>query len=128
MADKKTEQKRQIFVERDTYVKNDKTYFSYFIRGVIRGREVRIGIAPPNSDTDIGGYTVLDLVFGNADKAELILVPYEIRDEKTKKVVKGNSYAIRTADDATGEVYECPVKPFRTSDKTLLNMLLSKTA
>lgn len=128
MADKKTEQKRQIFVERDTYVKNDKTYFSYFIRGVIRGREVRIGIAPPNSDTDIGGYTVLDLVFGNADKAELILVPYEIRDEKTKKVVKGNSYAIRTADEATGEVYECPVKPFRTSDKTLLNMLLNKTA
>lgn len=128
MADKKTEQKRQIFVERDTYVKNDKTYFSYFIRGVIRGREVRIGIAPPNSDTDIGGYTVLDLVFGNADKTELILVPYEIRDEKTKKVVKGNSYAIRTADEATGEVYECPVKPFRTSDKTLLNMLLNKTA
>lgn len=128
MTDKKTEKKQQIFVERDTYEKNDKTYFSYFIKGVIRGREVRIGIAPPNSDTDIGGYTVLDLVFGNADKAELVLVPYEIKDEKTKKVVKGNSYAIRTVDAETGEVYECAVKPFRTSDKALLNMLLNKTA
>ena len=122
MADRKTDDR--IYVERDTYEKNGKTYYSYFIKGVIRGREVRIGIAPPHSDTDIGGYTVLDIVFGNADKAELVLVPYEIKDEKTKKVVKGNSYAIRTVDDATGEVYECAVKPSRSSDKALLNMLL----
>ena len=119
---------RQIYVERETYEKNGKTYYTYFIKGVIRGREVKIGIAPPHSDTDRGGYTVLDLVFGAADKAELVLVPYEIRDEKTKKVVKGNSYAIRTVDEATGEVYECAVKPFRTSDKAMLNMLLGKTA
>ena len=119
---------KHIYVERETYEKNEKTYYSYFIKGVIRGREVRIGIAPPHSDTDIGGYAVLDLVFGNADKAELVLVPYEIRDEKTKKVIKGNSYAIRTVDETTGEVYECAVKPFRTSDKAMLNMLLNKTA
>lgn len=122
MADRKTDDR--IYVERDTYEKNGKTYYSYFIKGVIRGREVRIGIAPPDKDTDLGGYTVLDIVFGNADKAELVLVPYEIKDEKTKKVVKGNSYAIRTVDDATGEVYECAVKPSRSSDKALLNMLL----
>lgn len=124
MAEKKAE-KKQIFVERETFEKNDKTYFSYFIKGIIRGREVRIGIAPPNSDTDIGGYTVLDLVFGNAEKAELILKPYEIKDEKTKKIVSGNSYAIRTVDAETGETYECAVKPFRASDKALLNMLLN---
>lgn len=115
---------RKIYVERETFEKNDKTYYSYFIRGSIRGRDVKIGIAPPNSDTDKGGYTVLDLVFGDKDKAELVLKPYEIKDEKTKKVVSGNTYAIRTVDDATGEEYECTVKPFRTSDKALLNMLL----
>lgn len=122
MADKKAP--KQIYVERETFEKNDKTYYSYFIKGVVRGREVKIGIAPPNNDTDKGGYTVLDIVFGNSDKAELVLKPYEIKDEKTKKVVTGNSYGIRSVDDATGEVYECAVKPFRTSDKALLNMLL----
>lgn len=118
---------KKIYVERETFEKNDKTYFSYFIKGVIRGREVRIGIAPPNSDTDKGGYTVLDLVFGNADRAELVIKPFEIKDEKTKQTITGNSYGIKTVDEK-GEVYECAVKPFRTSDKAMLNMLLNKTA
>lgn len=121
MAEKKAND--QIYVERETFESKGKTYFGYFIKGVIRGREVKIGIAPPNKDTDKGGYTVLDLVFGDKDKAELVLVLYEIRDDKTGKVVSGNSYLVRTVDE-NGEVYECPVKPSRTSDKTLLNMLL----
>ena len=33
-----------------------------------------------------------------------------------------------TTVDENGEVYECPVKPSRTSDKTLLGMLLNQTA
>lgn len=114
---------KQIFVERETFESKGKTYFGYYIKGTVRGREVKVGIAPPDKDTDKGGYTVLDIVFGNADKAELVLVPYEIRDEKTKKVVKGNSYVVRSVDE-DGRVYECPVKPARTSDKSLLNMLL----
>lgn len=109
MSDKK------IYVEKETFEYNGKEYYGYYIKGVVRGREVKIGIAPPNKETDKGGYTVLDLVFGEADKAELVLVPYEIRDEKTGKVVKGNSYLVRTVDE-NGEVYECPVKPSRTSD------------
>lgn len=121
MSDKK------IYVEKETFEYNGKEYYGYYIKGVVRGREVKIGITPPNKDTDKGGYTVLDLVFGEADKAELVLVPYEIKDEKTGKVVKGNSYLVRTVDE-NGEVYECPVKPSRTSDKTLLGMLLNQTA
>ena len=74
---------KQIFVERETFESKGKTYFGYYIKGTVRGREVKVGIAPPDKDTDKGGYTVLDIVFGNADKAELVLVPYEIRDEKT---------------------------------------------
>lgn len=116
---------KQIFVERETFESKGKTYFGYYIKGTVRGRDVKVGIAPPDKDTDKGGYAVLDIVFGNADKAELVLVPYEIRDEKTKKVVKGNSYVVRSVDD-DGRVYECPVKPSRTSDKSLLNMLLAE--
>ena len=37
-------------------------------------------------------------------------------------------YDLHIADamsiDENGEVYECPIKPFRASDKTLLNMLM----
>ena len=111
---------KNIFVERDTFEMNGKTYFSYFIKGTVRGKEVRVGIIPP----DRGGYTVLDIVFGNEMKAELTLTPYEIKDESTGRVVKGNTYGVKTVDEETGEVYECKVKPSRESDKTLLNMLL----
>ena len=113
----------QIKVERDTYEKDGKTYYSYFIKGNIRGRDIRVLIVPP----DKGGYTVLDIVFGEEMEAELVLNPYEIKDESTGKVIKGNSYAVRTVDE-DGEVYECAIKPFRASDKALLNMLLSKKA
>lgn len=114
MADK------NIFVERDTFEKDGKTYYSYFIKGEVRGRDVRVAIIPP----DKGGYTVLDIVFGKEMKAELTLTPFEIKDESTGRVVKGNTYGVKTVDEATGDVYECKVKPYRDSDKTLLNMLL----
>lgn len=117
----KTEAKpeeKKIKVERETYNKEDKTYFSYFIKGVIRGREVRIAVVPP----DNGGFRVLDIVFDNAMSADLVLKPYEIKDDKGK-VLKGNTYAV-VSKDKDGTEYECGIKPFRSSDKTLLNMLL----
>lgn len=106
-------------VERETFEKDEKTYFSYFIKGKVRGKDVRVALVPP----DKGGYTVLDIVFGEKNAAELVLTPYEIKDETTGKIIKGNTYMARTTDE-DGEVYECDVKPFRKSDKTLLNMLL----
>lgn len=109
---------KKIFVEREVYEKDGKEYFSYFIKGVVRGKEVRVLITPP----DKGGYTVLDIVFGNEMAAELTLTPYEIKDEKGK-VMKGNTYGVRSVDE-DGQVYECKIKPFRDSDKALLNMLV----
>jgi hypothetical protein len=109
----------KIMVERETFEIEDKTYFSYFIKGNIRGRNVKIAVIPP----DRGGYTVLDIVFGDEMQAELVLNPFEIKDEQSGKVIKGNTYAVRTQDE-NGQVYECNVKPYRSSDKMLLNMLL----
>lgn len=109
----------QIKVERETFEKDGKTYFSYFIKGVIRGKDVRILVTPP----DKGGFTVLDIVFGNEMQADLIVNPYEIKDDATGNVIKGNTYAVRSIDE-NGEVYECTIKPFRQSDKALLNMLI----
>lgn len=109
----------QIFVERETFEKNGRTFFSYFIRGNIRGKDVKVAIVPP----DKGGYTVLDIVFGDQMEAQLITKPFEIKDEATGKVITGNSYSVQTTDE-NGEVYECAVKPYRSSDKSLLGMLL----
>lgn len=65
-----------IMVERETFESNGKTYFGYFIKGVVRGKDIRIQIVPPNKDTDKGGYNVLDVVFGDAMQAELVVKYY----------------------------------------------------
>lgn len=113
----------QIFVEREPYERNGRRYFSYFVSGTIRGKDVKVAVVPP----DKGGYTVLDIVFGNEMSAELILKPYEIKDDATGKVITGNSYAVQTVDE-DGEIYECSVKPYRNSDKALLAMLVKRAA
>ena len=117
---------RQLCVQKEPFEYNGKTCYHYFIKGVVRGREVKIDLAPPNKDTDMGGYTVLDIVFGDADRADLIIEPFEITDEKTKQVIKGNRDMVRTVDEDDGKVYECPVKPSRTSDRSMLQMLLAE--
>ena len=113
--------KEIVMVERETYDKNDRTFYTYFIKGKIRGKDVRVAVTPP----DKGGYTVLDIVFGNEMKAELITKPYEIKDETSGTIIKGNTYSVRSVDE-NGEIFECPIKPFRQSDKALLNMLMKQ--
>ena len=108
----------KIKVERETFEKDGKTFYSYFIKGKIRGKDVRILVSPP----DIGGFTVLDIVFGNEMEADLLVKPYEMKDT-SGNTIKGNTYAVHTIDE-NGEEYECAIKPFRQSDKALLNMLI----
>ena len=110
---------KNIFVEREVFEKDGKSYFSYFIRGNVRGKDVRVAIIPP----DKGGYTVLDIVFGNAMAAELVVKPFEIKDDATGKVISGNTFAVVSYDE-NGETYECAIKPYRASDKAILNMLV----
>ena len=40
---------KQIFVERETFEKNGRTFFSYFIRGNIRGKDVKVAVVPPDT-------------------------------------------------------------------------------
>ena len=117
---------KKIFVERETYTKNEKQYFTYFINGNIRGRDVRIAIMPPADGVkaDFNGYMVLDIVFGNAMKADFVLEPFEFKDA-SGRTVSGNKTLVRTVDE-NGEVFECEIKPARKSDKALLTMLLAQ--
>ena len=109
----------KIIVERETFESKGKTYYTYFIKGQVRGKDVRVAVIPP----DKGGYAVLDIVFGDAMEAELVAKPFEIKDEMTGNVFAGNTSAVQTVGE-DGEIYECAIKPYRSSDKTLLNMLL----
>lgn len=111
--------KNMIFVERETFEKNGKTYFSYFVQGTVRGKSVKAAIIPP----DKGGYTVLDIVFGNEMMAELVVKPFEIKDDATGKVISGNTFAVVSYDE-NGDTFECAIKPYRASDKAILNMLI----
>jgi len=109
---------QNIKVERENFEKNGKNYFSYFIKGKVRNRDIRVQIIPP----DKGGYAVLDVVFGDASETELVVTPFEIKDESGKRIT-GNTFKVRSVDE-NGDIYECPVKPARSSDKSFLNMLL----
>lgn len=37
----------KIKVERETFESNGKEYFSYFIKGNVRGRDIKAGVIPP---------------------------------------------------------------------------------
>ena len=107
-----------IYVQRELVKKEHKEFYAYFIEGVVRGKDVKVLISAP----DFGGYKVLDIVFGNEDKAELTVQKMTMTDAKGKEssYVK---YGVKSVDE-DGTVYECKIKPFRGSDKDLLEMIL----
>ena len=111
-----------IKVEKGTFEYKGKTYDEYYISGNVRGRDVKIKLAPPDKN-DKGGYTVLDIVFGDESQADFVTEPFEFKNSEGK-TVSGERYLVRTVDKETGEVYQCAVKPVNRSDKTLLAMLM----
>ena len=108
----------KIIVNRESYSYEGKEYFNYFINGNVRGKEIRIKMTPP----DRGGYKVLDLIFGEGAEVELTLKPYEIKDARTGRVTRGNTYFV-TSSDENGDALSCQVKPYQASDKSLLEMI-----
>ncbi len=108
----------KILVQREPFEVNGKEYYTYFITGNVRGKDIRVAVIPP----DKGGYTVLDIVFLNEMACELQVKPFEMKDA-AGKTISGSTYSVVSFDE-DGTAYECPIKPFRNSDKALLNMLL----
>ena len=113
----------RLTVERDTYETRDKKeYYNYFVRGQVRGREVRAELAPKNKDFD--GYELLDLIFDIAPTAELY-----IHDEESETASGSKSvytvYEIQNTDE-DGILYSYKLKPRAESDKSIINVLLQK--
>ena len=110
-----------IKVQREPYEQDGTQYHRYFIAGNALGVDLKIGVLPP----DILGYSILDIVFAAGKDAELVLKPYEIKDEKTGQVTKGNTFAVRSVDE-DGVVYECPIKPALPTGKVGIAILANQ--
>lgn len=113
----------RLTVEREIYETRDKKqYYNYFVRGQIRGREVRAELAPKNKDFD--GYNLLDLIFDITPTAELY-----IHDEEGETASGAKSrytvYEVQNTDE-DGILYSYKLKPRAESDKSILNVLLQK--
>ena len=110
----------KIYVERESFKGNDgKEYWSYLLKGKVRGRDVKVDFAPK----DKGGYEPLDILFDVQPKAELLMSKEEMTDSAGNKT-KYTTYTLQTVD-TDGTIYQCGVKPARDSDKALLGMLLN---
>lgn len=111
-------------MQRKEYPANGKKYWAYFVEGLLRNKKVEANFMP----ADKGGYKVLDeTVFADGESADLVLVPYEMRDKITNKVTqRGFTYKAQNYDDTDKMIYSLKVKPQRDSDKALLEMLLHK--
>ena len=118
--EKKEEENKTLFVEREKFVgKDEKEYWSYAVKGKVRGRDVKVDFAPK----DKGGYEPLDIVFDVQPRAELVMGEETMKD-KDGNITKYTTYKVKTIDE-NGVVYECGVKPARDSDKALLFMLIN---
>ena len=110
---------KTLMIQREPYFKLDRQYWSYYVKGTIRGKECRVNLIPP----DVGGYDLLDIVFDDADSCVLTAVPFSIKDE-SGATITGNTFMAVSTDPETGEVYECKVKPALASGKTMLSLML----
>lgn len=114
------EKEKFLKIEREIYEsKTKEERFRYFIRGKLRGKEIKANLIP----SDINGYNLLDVVFEGFESADLVITPFEMKNETTGEIIKGNTYSARTIDE-NGEIFECPVKPRQKSDKSIIDMLL----
>ena len=112
-------QKTCLYVEREMFTAKDKReMYGYFVRGQIRGREVKVDF----NAKDQGGYETLDLIFDINPKAELLIHDETMTDDKGN-VTKYRVYEVQNVDEL-GIVYKYKVKPARDSDITYLNVLL----
>ena len=107
----------KVKIEREEFEYKGRNCFGYFLKGNVYGKDVKIGIKPP----DGGGYTVLDIFFELGIEPVLTVSPYELTTDEGE-VISGKTYAVEAGDAETGEVFSCKVLPARASDKTLLAM------
>ena len=100
--------------------KDGQEMFGYYVSGEIHGREIKVDFQAK----DVGGYELLELMFGINQDVELIMHDESMTDERGN-VTKYTVYEAYMVDE-DGIVYTYKLKPSQESDKAYLNILLQK--
>lgn len=107
---------------REKFVTADKKeMYNYFVKGEVHGRKIKANIEAK----DVGGYSLLDLLFNIDKKPVLSIRDEKMTDERGRKTV----YTVYEAQavDENGEVYPYKVKPSRESDKAYINFMIMQS-
>ena len=92
----------------------------YSVLGVLRGRKVQVSLQA----SDIGGYSLLDLVFNGENVLALWRKAFSNKNDKGVVTSSGWHYFAISIDEVTGIPYIAPLKPSAKSDKFLLESLI----
>lgn len=108
--------------ERVPSQKLKKMLWIYYVKGEIRGKEVKANFAPSGKD-DVATFTNLDIIFGTENTAQI----YEKRTttERNEKKVTYISYQVYWQDEF-GEDFIATVKPQKDSDKSIFEYLCKR--
>ena len=113
----------KLLVEREVFNSKDgREMYGYFVRGKIRGRDVKVDF----NAKDQGGYEVLDIIFDISPTAQLTMHDEEMTNEDGTKQTY-TVYEVSNTDE-DGIVYSYKIKPARESDKAYLSVLLQQIA
>lgn len=114
---------RVLKIEREPYVskKTGKPGFTYYLKGTVRGREVKAKVVPK----DKGGFEVLDIIYDGAIACDLRVEKGEMKNEDGD-IVKFETYTVFSKDPTTGEEFDLKVKPDKDSDKAKFKFILRK--
>jgi len=109
---------KQLYLEKEPYEKNGKQFHAYVVKGSVMGTILKATLTPP----DVGGYQLLNLIFGDKNAVELKVKPFQMTTE-SGEVLSGNTYSVEVIDE-DGTICECKMKPLKATDKSILKMLV----
>lgn len=108
----------KILVEMKTEkAKDGHEYQTLKYRFKMRGIEQVVNLVP----TDFGGWNLLKVVYAEDKTAELVHRREEMDNDGRKTYY--DVFNLRNVDKKDGTIYECQVKPWQKTDKTLLKNL-----
>ena len=113
----KANENQIIYLEREFVRANGRDYANYFVRGIfkVRGEEIEKKIKMDVPKNDNGMYDVLDMVFEDRDKVELIKIVKVNRDLNGRKTTSVR-YEVENKD---GDL-RARVVPYGDSNNSLL--------
>lgn len=117
---------------RAPFTSNGQEMFAYAVNDTLYQKKggVIIGEKPIKVDfvaKDYGGYEVLSFLFEVSDNPVLKITDETMVNEKSGEVTSYRTFTVMVTD-GDGIPYEYKVKPFKESDKSLLDALISQKA